>query len=186
MAPSTFEYFPLLQSTHAPDPVSALKVPRPHAVQLAPSGPVYPLLHLQSVAAVLPEVDEESAGQLVHDAVPGWSLYFPLAHSSHGPPSGPNEPALHCNAHSLCAVAPGGVVFPLGHDWQLALPVPCLYCPDWHNEHGPPLLPVAPALQEHLVEAVLAAGEFECVGHAEHVLTDVAPMVGEKVPTPQS
>ena len=48
------------------------------------------------------------------------------------------------------------------------------------------MMPVAPALQEQAVEAVLAAGESECVGQAEHVLTDVAPMVGEKVPTPQS
>ena len=47
-------------------------------------------------------------------------------------------------------------------------------------------MPVAPALQEQAVEAVLAAGEFECVGHAEHVLTDVAPIVGEKVPDSQS
>ena len=48
------------------------------------------------------------------------------------------------------------------------------------------MLPVAPALQEQAVEAALAAGESEYVGHAEHALTDVAPMVGEKVPTPQS
>ena len=48
------------------------------------------------------------------------------------------------------------------------------------------MLPVAPALQAQSVEVALAAGECECVGHAEHVLTDVAPMVGEKVPTPQS
>ena len=118
----------------------------------------------------------------MHDTVPGLSLYFPFGHSSQGPPSGPNEPALHCNAHSLCAVAPGRVVLPLGHDWQLALPVPCLYFPDWHSEQGPLLLPVAPALQAQDVEA---AGESECVGHAWQVADDIAPMVGENLPAAQ-
>ena len=79
-----------------------------------------------------------------------------------------------------------GEKVPAAQSLHAALPVATLYLPATHWEHGPPLLPVAPALQEQLVEAVLAAGEFECVGHAEHVLTDVAPMVGEKVPTPQS
>ena len=41
------------------------------------------------------------------------------------------------------------------------------------------MLPVAPALQEQAVEAVLAAGESECVGHVRQVPDDVAPMLGE-------
>ena len=67
-----------------------------------------------------------------------------------------------------------------------ALPVAALNLPATQREQGPPLLPVAPALQAQAVEAALAAGESECVGHAEHVLTDVAPIVGEKVPDSQS
>ena len=61
-----------------------------------------------------------------------------------------------------------------------------LYLPAMHCEQGPPLLPVVPALQEQEVEAVLAAGESECIGHAKHVLTDVAPIAGEYVPAPHS
>ena len=67
-----------------------------------------------------------------------------------------------------------------------ALPVAALNLPATQREQGPPLLPVAPALQAQAVEAALAAAESECVGHAEHVLTDVAPIVGEKVPDSQA
>ena len=51
--------------------------------------------------------------------------------------------------------------------------------------HGPPLLPVAPALQAQLVETVLPAGEFERPRHAWQVGGDVAAMVGENLPAAQ-
>ena len=60
-----------------------------------------------------------------------------------------------------------------------ALPVAALNLPATQREQGPPLLPVAPALQAQAVEAALAAGESECVGHVMQVPDDVAPMLGE-------
>ena len=60
-----------------------------------------------------------------------------------------------------------------------ALPVVALNLPATHCEHGPPLLPVAPALQAQALEATLAAGESECVGHVMQVPDDAAPMLGE-------
>ena len=68
---------------------------------------------------------------------------------------------------------------------QAALPATALNLPAAHCEHGPPLLPVAPALQTQAVETELAAGEFECDGHAWQVANDVAPMRAEYVPLPQ-
>ncbi|MGB1607291.1 MAG: hypothetical protein ACPIOQ_81950, partial [Promethearchaeia archaeon] len=47
------------------------------------------------------------------------------------------------------------------------------------------MAPVAPALQTQAVEAALAAGEVERVGHAWQVAGDVAPMVGENFPAAQ-
>jgi hypothetical protein len=37
----------------------------------------------------------EFAGHAVHACGPSQSLYFPSAHSAHGPPSGPVNPATH-------------------------------------------------------------------------------------------
>ena len=68
---------------------------------------------------------------------------------------------------------------------QAALPATALNLPVAHCEHGPPLLPVAPALQAQSVAALLAASECECVGHAWQVADDVAPMVGENLPAAQ-
>ena len=74
---------------------------------------------------------------------------------------------------------------PAPQSLHAAFPVPGLNLPATHCEHGPPLAPVAPALQTQAVEAALAAGEVERVGHAWQVAGDVAPMVGENFPAAQ-
>jgi hypothetical protein len=64
VAPVAVEYLPASQSRHAAEPVSILYFPAPHAVHAPPSGPEKPATHTQSVAASLPVVDCELAGQL--------------------------------------------------------------------------------------------------------------------------
>ena len=68
---------------------------------------------------------------------------------------------------------------PAPQSLHAALPVKALYLPATQREQGPPLLPVAPALQAQAVAAALAAGESEYVGQAEQVPDDAAPMLGE-------
>ena len=63
-APVAAEYLPAPQSRHAAEPVPILYFPAPHAVHAPPSGPEKPATHTQSVAASLPVVDCELAGQL--------------------------------------------------------------------------------------------------------------------------
>ena len=58
---------------------------------------------------------------------------------------------------------------PAPQSLHAALPVEALNLPATHCEHGPPLLPVAPALQAQSVAAALAAGECECVGQSRQV-----------------
>ena len=114
-APVAAEYLPAPQSRHAAEPVPILYFPAPHAVHAPPSGPEKPATHTQSVAASLPVVDCELAGQLrqvpiavapvaaeywpapqsVHAAEPVDVLYFPATQPKHVPPSGPVEPAAH-------------------------------------------------------------------------------------------
>ncbi len=53
VAPVTPEYAPAMQFAHDALPRMLLNLPATHAVQALPSKPVYPTLHLQSVAAVL-------------------------------------------------------------------------------------------------------------------------------------
>lgn len=53
VAPLTPEYVPAMQFVHAALPPMLLNLPATHAAQAPPSKPVYPTLHLQSVAAEL-------------------------------------------------------------------------------------------------------------------------------------
>ena len=48
LAPAVAEYAPAGQFVHGALPRTFLNVPATHAVQASPSGPVYPMLHLQS------------------------------------------------------------------------------------------------------------------------------------------
>ena len=68
---------------------------------------------------------------------------------------------------------------------QASLPFTVLYLPVAQSTHSPPSGPDEPALQTHAVDAVLAAGALEFVGHASHVVLAFAPTAAEKVPAGQ-
>jgi hypothetical protein len=97
------EYLSTGQLSHVAGPTVVLYVPAPHAAHVVPSLPVYPLLHLQSMASLLPgldcmfvahpkhvvidtaapSVEYLSATQFVHDAGPVASLNVPAKHAVH-------------------------------------------------------------------------------------------------------
>jgi len=94
---------------HAAEPVVSFHVPAAHAVQAAPSGPVYPTLQVQAATLglgampptaqatqdVAPDVVEYvPAPQSVHAALPVAVLYLPAIQAVHEP-AGPVYPALH-------------------------------------------------------------------------------------------
>ena len=84
------------QALQSADPVTFLYVPAAHWTQATPSGPTYPVLHVQFLNNALPvPAVFVCHGQPVHPCGPSQSLYVPLAHSAHGPPSGPVNPATH-------------------------------------------------------------------------------------------
>ena len=64
VAPTVMEYIPAGQPVHDALPLAFLNVPATHAVQAPPSGPVYPVLHLQSeiVFADVENGDDVAAG----------------------------------------------------------------------------------------------------------------------------
>ena len=63
-----------------------------HATHALPSFPEYPLLHVQSVTAVLSAGELLWSGQAKQSEDPESSLYVPVAQEEHGPPSGPEKP----------------------------------------------------------------------------------------------
>jgi len=93
------------QAVHAALPSLSLKVPPVHAVQGPPIGPVYPTPHsplelggdvrlTHSETRLLASSEKESAGQLVHEALPTVSLNLPEEHASHAAPFAPVYPGL--------------------------------------------------------------------------------------------
>lgn len=82
-APSLAEYFPTAQVVHGFAPMSDLYFPAAHAAQGSPSAPLYPLLHLQSVARLLPLSELEDSGQLKQASAvdaPRAAEYLPALH----------------------------------------------------------------------------------------------------------
>ena len=80
------ENFPCRHSEHFDDPSTSLYVPAMHAVQpMLPSGPVYPLLQMQSVWMLLPSPEYVPDGQSLHVAsiLPFTVENFPGAHNKH-------------------------------------------------------------------------------------------------------
>jgi hypothetical protein len=75
-APATPEYAPAGQFVHDALPLTFLNFPATQAVQLPPSGPVYPVLHLQSeiVFDVTEKFEVENAGHDVHVGTPSSTL----------------------------------------------------------------------------------------------------------------
>ena len=59
------ENLPLSQLIQGDEPFEYLYVPAIHIVHKPPSGPVNPLLHMQSLATMLPENEPELAGQVI-------------------------------------------------------------------------------------------------------------------------
>jgi hypothetical protein len=148
-------YLPREHSVQAVDPFTSLYDPVMHAVQVAPSGPVYPLLHVQLVSTLLPapeyvcaghalHVDSKCSpvsveyfpcGQRVHAEEPFTSLYVPATHASHSTPSAPVYPLLHVQLVSTLLPAPEYVC--AGHALHAeVLPVAVEYFPCEHKSHS--------------------------------------------------
>jgi len=81
-------YLPLEHFEHAADPFTSLYSPATHAKHSAPSGPVYPLLHLQSVASSLAVKEYVAKGHSLHvkaELFPVSVEYLPAAHGAVSP-----------------------------------------------------------------------------------------------------
>eukprot|EP00961_Rhodomonas_salina_P050515 678341-Rhodomonas_salina.1 len=148
-----FRYVPDGHSMHASDPLRALNVPVPHAVQSPPSGPVYPALHTHPPADAVAEreADRLPAGhathavpastfryvpavQSEHGADPFMSLYVPAPHAAHEPPSGPMYPALH--KHPCTDVVLGRELEAAGHAKHDVPAITLRYVPSSQARHG--------------------------------------------------
>lgn len=110
--PDTSEYKPAGHCTHADEPFSGLYVPIAHAVHIPPSGPVWPLSHVQALTVLLPGGELEwfdgharqtvpafdgrydPASHLTHADDPFTPLKVPTSHKAQLPPSVPVYPAL--------------------------------------------------------------------------------------------
>jgi hypothetical protein len=80
-------------------------------VHVPPSGPVYPVMHLQLVERILALGDCVFTGHAVQRPEPREVLYFEIEHAEHAPPSAPVYPELH--TQRLKAVLPAvDVLFP--------------------------------------------------------------------------
>eukprot|EP00961_Rhodomonas_salina_P167012 2250532-Rhodomonas_salina.1 len=51
----TFRYVPASQGSHGAEPLPGLYSPGEHSKHFVPSGPVYPMLQMQSVISSLPK-----------------------------------------------------------------------------------------------------------------------------------
>lgn len=107
-----------------------------------------------------------SGAQFSQAAGPGDSLYFPAAHALHRPPvsvRSPVKPALQVQ-FDTCVFAVESEKLLLGqsrHSWS---PL-CMNLPAAHAAQASPL-GMYPASQTQSVDALLAAGEVEKLGHA--------------------
>lgn len=136
----------------------------------------------------------------VHTTLPAASLNFPAKHFVHGPPSGPDAPALHVQLvadelpkrelesvghveHADSAVASStDENLPAPQSRQAFAPASDLYLP------APQLVHVCPEPVNPLshMQAVEPTDEMELVGHAEQVVSEVAPIACEYLDAPQS
>lgn len=120
----------------------------------------------------------------------------------HGPPSGPDAPALHVQLvadelpkgelesvehveHADSAVASTtDENLPAPQSRQALAPASGLYLPAPQLVHVCPE-PVNPLSHMQAVEAELPTDEMELVGHAEQVVSEVAPIACEYLDAPQ-
>ena len=115
VAPTSSEYLPAPQSSHAPSPVPALYLPAVHSTHVPPLVPVNPSLQVQFQEPALPAGASEFAGHAVHvlsPAAPSAPEYLPLEHLVHSP-----TPALILYVPSTHAVhvPPSDPMYPLSH-----------------------------------------------------------------------
>ena len=156
VAPEVVEYVPPAQRAQDAEPGELVYVPAVQIVQDPPLGPLYPLLHIQSLRVLLPDGDDDPEGQLEHvcgpvasivpayvpltqraqEAEPVELLYVPAVHLVQDPPSGPLDPRLH--VQSLIISLPGGDDDREGQTAHVASPVLDLKVPAPHDVHVPP------------------------------------------------
>jgi hypothetical protein len=136
---------------------------------VAPSRDAYlPPAHSMHVFSVEAPTCLENlpTSQVVHEADPCVSLYFPASHSTHDEPPDVIE------------------YVPAPQSLHRADPVDVLYVPAVHAVHRPPSGPEEPVLHVQLVKAELPPGELEFVGQVTHV--EITATAVEYVPAPQS
>ena len=134
--------------------MTSLYVPATHAAHANPSGPVYPMLHVQLVMSLLPLPEYVCAGQALHvasdvspvsvlylpcrhreqGAEPFSSLYLPLAQALQFCPSGAVYPALHMQ--TLLPLKASACMGHAVHVVSAASPVSALYLPLEHRRHA--------------------------------------------------
>ena len=152
-APTSAEYVPAVQLTHAVAPASTEYLP---AVQLthalAPAAPEYaPASQLTHAAEEFAPVSAEyvPATQLTHALAPA-AAYVPTGHK----------------AHTLVLVAPVAFEYSPAAQFKHGLdPVTALYCPAAHVTHTPPFCPENPASQVQLTRNPLKTPAREFDGH---------------------
>ena len=153
------------------------------------------------------------------NALPRSILYFPARQSVQGPASGPSAPALQVQSAALLLPAlayefvgqfvqlldaAAGVIeyWPTRQLMHEALPAAILYFPGTHAMHVAPAAPVYPGLQIQSLGLPLAAGAWELLVHAVHMLCpgtenvlaahgsqsaiESAAVLGEKYPAPHA
>ena len=82
-APVPGEYLPPWHKVHAAEPLTSLYDPATHAEHDPPSGPVCPMLQMQSEMVELPTPEKLKEGQIVHvaaDVSPISAEYLPSGH----------------------------------------------------------------------------------------------------------
>jgi len=176
------EYVPTAHSVHNTEPDVRFDFPAVQLMHGPLSGPVHPALHVQT-------------------ASPNVILSEPTPHALQGPPLTPVKPTLQMQSVAILlakgeavlggqllhVVAPVSVkTFPAAQSVHGSEPDEALYFPAAHLTHGPPLAPVRPCLQLHLVTLELATGELVWEGQLLHVFDSDAPTAVENVSAAQA
>ena len=138
------------------EPVLFLKEPAGHAEQF-PAAPVYPALQRQLATLLLNAAEKELSLQIMHADMPRTLAYLPAWH------------ATHSEAPLMFLYAPKG---------QAVHGVSRLKSPVW--------LPVNPGTQRQSDNVELPGGELVLTRHGKQIVTVVAAMLPEYVPSGQS
>jgi len=99
---------------HEDEPTTDLNVFKGHGAHGPPSGPVKPVLHLQSFIKTPPSSEVMLPGHVSQAAGPGTSLNVPTAQAKQGAPFSAVYPALHWQV-----VAPAALCELTGHARQI-------------------------------------------------------------------